>query len=147
MSTADRALIAQLIPHQGSMSLLERVASWDATHIVALSATHRAPDHPLRSHGRLRSVHLCEYGAQAAALHGGLVARAAGTTAAPGYLVALRDVSFACSHIDDLAGELQIQAELLLQDGGSWQYRFAASHAGQSLAAGRVAIIRRKSGG
>lgn len=147
MSTVDRALIAQLIPHQGSMSLLERVASWDATHIVALSATHRAPDHPLRSDGRLRAVHLCEYGAQAAALHGGLVARAAGTVAAPGYLVALRDVNLACTHIEDLEGDLQIQAELLLQDGGSWQYRFAASHAGHSLADGRVAIIRRKAEG
>jgi predicted hotdog family 3-hydroxylacyl-ACP dehydratase len=147
MSTVDRALIAQLIPHQGSMSLLERVASWDATNILALSATHRAPDHPLRSHGRLRAVHLCEYGAQAAALHGGLVARAAGAVAAPGYLVALREVNFTRTHIDDLEGELQIHAELLLQDGGSWQYQFAATHAGRSLAAGRLAIIRRRSEG
>jgi predicted hotdog family 3-hydroxylacyl-ACP dehydratase len=144
VSVVDRALIAQLIPHQGAMSLLDRVASWDGTSIVALSATHHAADHPLRSQGGLRAVHLCEYGAQAAALHGGLVARAAGTRAAPGYLVALRDVSFSCSHIHELAGELEIRAELLLQDGGSWQYGFAASHAGHSLASGRVAIIRRK---
>jgi predicted hotdog family 3-hydroxylacyl-ACP dehydratase len=144
MSVVDRALIAQLIPHQGSMSLLERVARWDASTIVAMSATHRATDHPLRSQGRLRAVHLCEYGAQAAALHGGLVARAAGTIAAPGYLVSLRDVSFSCARIDDLAGELEIHAELLLQDAGSWQYRFAASHVGNTLAEGRLAIIRRK---
>jgi predicted hotdog family 3-hydroxylacyl-ACP dehydratase len=144
MSAVNRALIAQLIPHQGAMSLLERVASWDESSIVALSATHRAADHPLRSHGRLRAVHLCEYGAQAAALHGGLVARAAGTIAAPGYLVSLRDVSFTCTRIDDLDGELEIRAELLLHDGGSWQYRFAASHAGNTLAGGRLAIIRRK---
>ncbi|MGC1457293.1 MAG: hypothetical protein WA825_03335 [Steroidobacteraceae bacterium] len=146
MSVADRALIAQLIPHQGAMSLLDRVAGWDASSIVALSATHRASDHPLRSHGRLRAVHLCEYAAQAAALHGGLVARAAGASAAPGYLVSLHDVSFTCTHIEDLDGELEIRAELLLQDGNSWQYRFVASHAGHSLAAGRLAIIRRKSG-
>jgi predicted hotdog family 3-hydroxylacyl-ACP dehydratase len=144
MSDVDRALIAQLIPHQGAMSLLERVASWDASNIVAMSATHRAPDHPLRSQGRLRAVHLCEYGAQAAALHGGLVARAAGSVAAPGYLVSLRDVNFSCTRIDDLAGELEIHAELLLQDASSWQYRFAASHAGNILAEGRLAIIRRK---
>jgi len=144
VSVVDRALIAQLIPHQGAMSLLDRVASWDGSNIVAMSATHRAPDHPLRGHGGLRAVHLCEYGAQAAALHGGLVARAAGTSAAPGYLVALRDVSFGCSHIHELDGELEIRAELLLQDGSSWQYRFAAWHAGHSLAGGRVAIMRRK---
>jgi predicted hotdog family 3-hydroxylacyl-ACP dehydratase len=144
MTQVDRALIAQLIPHQGAMSLLDRVASWDESHIVALAATHRATDHPLRNNGRLRAVHLCEYGAQAAALHGGLLARAAGTTAAPGYLVSLRDVRFACQRIDDLDGELQIRAELLLQDSVSWQYLFEASHDGSTLATGRLAIIRRK---
>jgi predicted hotdog family 3-hydroxylacyl-ACP dehydratase len=143
MTQEDRALIAQLIPHQGAMSLLDHIASWDDANIVATSATHRSAAHPLRENGRLRAVHLCEYGAQAAALHGGLVARAAGSRAAPGYLVSLRGVSFACRHIDDLEGDLQICAELLLLDSGSWQYSFAASHAGTALASGRLAIIRR----
>ncbi len=147
MTVVDRAVIAELIPHQGAMSLLDRVASWNATSIVALAISHRAIDHPLRSNGRLRAVHLCEYGAQAAALHGGLVARAAGTVAAPGYLVSLRDVALACEHIDDLGGELQIRSELLLQDSSSWQYLFEASHAGSRLAAGRLAIIRRQVNG
>jgi len=144
MSAADRGVIAELIPHQGSMSLLEGILRWDASSIVAVTAGHRAADNPLRSHGRLRAVHLCEYGAQAAAVHGGLVARAAGTVAAPGYLVSLRDVTLACQHIDDLVGELTIHAQLLLQDSGSWQYLFEAAHAGAILASGRVAIIRRK---
>ncbi len=144
MTFADRALIAQLIPHQGAMSLLEHIASWDESNIIATSSTHRSPQHPLRENGRLRAVHLCEYGAQAAALHGGLVARAAGSRAAAGYLVSLRGVSFACQRIDDLEGELQIRAELLLLDTGSWQYSFAAAHAGELLASGRLAIIRRK---
>jgi predicted hotdog family 3-hydroxylacyl-ACP dehydratase len=144
MPVADRALIAQLIPHQGSMSLLERVTAWNATDITAVAVSHRAADHPLRSHGRLRAVHLCEYGAQAAALHGGLVAHAAGGIAAPGYLVSLRDASFACQRLDELAGELEICAQLLLQDSSSWQYRFTAAHAGARLATGRLAIIRRR---
>ena len=144
MTVIDRSLIAQLIPHQGAMSLLDQVATWDDTIIVALSASHHSPDNPLRSNGRLRAVHLCEYGAQAAALHGGLIARAAGAVAQPGYLVSLRDVALRCDYIDDLAGELQIRAELLLQDSGSWQYQFAAAHAGVTLATGRLAIIRRK---
>ena len=144
MSVVDRELIAELIPHQGAMSLLDRVLSWDESSIVAASMTHHATAHPLRSNGYLRAVHLCEYGAQAAALHGGLLARAAGTVAEPGYLVSVRDVTLNCSRIDDLAGELRIHAELLLQDSGSWQYRFAAAHAGAALASGRLAIIRRK---
>ncbi|HEX3836063.1 MAG TPA: hypothetical protein VHW25_03795 [Steroidobacteraceae bacterium] len=143
MTAVDRADIAQLIPHQGAMSLLDRVASWNETIIIATSTTHRRMDHPLRHRERLRAVHLCEYGAQAAALHGGLVARAAGGRAAPGYLVSLRGISFACQRIDELEGELQIRAELLLLDSGSWQYSFAVAHAGHALADGRLAIIRR----
>jgi predicted hotdog family 3-hydroxylacyl-ACP dehydratase len=143
MTGIDHADIAQLIPHQGAMSLLERVASWTETTIIATTATHRRPDHPLRADGRLCAVHLCEYGAQAAALHGGLLARAAGSRAAPGYLVSLRGINFSCQRIDDLPGELHVRAELLLHDTGSWQYSFAVSHAGTALADGRLAIIRR----
>ncbi len=144
MTEVGRDVISQLIPHQGSMSLLDRVVRWDGTSIDAVATSHRSTGHPLRTNGQLRAVHLCEYGAQAAALHGGLVARAAGGTAAPGYLVSLRDVALACRRIDDLAGELAIRAELLLQDSGSWQYLFAATHDGEKLATGRLAIIRRR---
>jgi predicted hotdog family 3-hydroxylacyl-ACP dehydratase len=144
MSEVGRKLISELIPHQGAMSLLDRVARWDGTSIDALANSHRSANNPLRANGQLRAVHLCEYGAQAAALHGGLVARAAGGSAAPGYLVSLRDIALVCQRIDDLAGELAIHAELLLQDSGSWQYLFAASHAGAKLASGRLAIIRRR---
>jgi predicted hotdog family 3-hydroxylacyl-ACP dehydratase len=144
MTEVGRDVIAQLIPHQGCMSLLERVLRWDSTSIDAVATSQRSAEHPLRTNGQLRAVHLCEYGAQAAALHGGLVAQAAGAVAAPGYLVSLRDVALACRRIDDLAGELVIRAELLLQDSGSWQYQFAASHDGAKLATGRLAIIRRR---
>ena len=144
MTGVGGEIISQLIPHQGSMSLLERVVGWDDLSIDAVAVSHRGAEHPLRANGQLRAVHLCEYGAQAAALHGGLVARAAGGTAAPGYLVSLRDVILACGRIDDLPGELAIHAELLLQDSGSWQYLFAASHDGAKLATGRLAIIRRR---
>jgi predicted hotdog family 3-hydroxylacyl-ACP dehydratase len=144
MTGVGRDMISRLIPHQGSMSLLDRVARWDGTSIDALADSHRSAANPLRTHGQLRAVHLCEYGAQAAALHGGLVAQAAGGTAAPGYLVSLRDIALACRRIDDLAGDLAIHAELLLQDSSSWQYLFAASHEGAKLASGRLAIIRRK---
>jgi len=144
VSVIDREVICGLIPHQGAMSLLDRVLRWDGTSIEALATSHRSATNPLRAHGELRAVHLCEYGAQAAAVHGGLLARAAGATAAPGYLVSLRDVTFARRRIDDLAGELAIRAELLLQDSDSWQYRFAVGHEDATLASGRLAIIRRR---
>jgi len=100
---------------------------------------HRA--HPLRSHERLRAVHLCEYGAQAMAVHGGLLARESGGVAAPGMLVALRGVELHCERIDDLPGEIECEAEALIAGEGAQQYRFVLRHAGVVLAEGRAAVI------
>src|SRR4051812_21613025 len=94
--------IAELIPHQGAMCLLERVIEWNADHVVLATATHRAADNPLRSGGRLRAIHLCEYGAQAAAVHGGLTARLAGHEARPGMLVSLRNVKLNTDFVEML---------------------------------------------
>ncbi|HEY0232031.1 MAG TPA: phosphotransferase [Dokdonella sp.] len=132
---------AALIPHQGAMSLLDEVIAWDAVQIHARSGAHRHGDHPLRSDGQLRALHLCEYGAQAMAVHGGLVARAAGERAAPGFLVSLRAVELSVARIDDLPGLLDIHAERLLGGDGSWQYAFRVLHRGDSLASGRAAVM------
>lgn len=132
---------AGLIPHAGAMCLLDDVVGWDAATIHARSVSHVRVDHPLRSDGRLRALHLCEYGAQAMAVHGGLLARAAGATAAPGYLVSLRDVELCVARVDDLAGVLDVHAERLLGGDGSWQYAFRVEHAGATIASGRAAVI------
>jgi predicted hotdog family 3-hydroxylacyl-ACP dehydratase len=139
-----RDAILALIPHQGAMCLLDRVVEWDRDRIVLATATHRAADNPLRLDGRLRAVHLCEYGAQAMAVHGGLSAQADGKTARPGFLVSLRDVKLSVDFIDSLEGELVISAQRLLESAVSWQYSFEASHAGQTIASGRAAIMARE---
>ena len=138
-----RDAIAALIPHQGAMSLLDRVVEWDKDHIVLATSTHRAADNPLRLDGRLRAIHLCEYGAQAMAVHGGLSAQADGKTARPGFLVSLRDVNLQVDFIDPLSGELLVSAQRLLESAGSWQYSFEVTHAGEPIATGRAAIIAR----
>ena len=140
-----RDAIAALIPHQGAMCLLDRVVEWDKDHIVLATRTHRAADNPLRLDGRLRAVHLCEYGAQAMAVHGGLSAQAAGRAAQPGFLVSLRDVKLNVDFIDQLSGELQVSAQRLLESASSWQYSFEVKHGEETLATGRAAIIARKS--
>jgi len=139
--TLPKADWAPLIPHAGAMCLLDEVVAWDAATIHARSRSHHSMDNPLRGDGRLRAVHLCEYGAQAMAVHGGLLARAAGTQAAPGYLVSLRAVELAVGRIDDLAGALDVHAERLLGGDGSWQYAFRVEHAGTRIAGGRAAVI------
>jgi predicted hotdog family 3-hydroxylacyl-ACP dehydratase len=135
--------IAGLIPHAGSMCLLERVIEWTPERVMLATTTHRALDNPLRSGGRLRAIHLCEYGAQAMAVHGGLVAGAAGETGQPGLLVALRDVRLLVEYIDDLPGELVVEADRLHATPVSWQYRFRVLHAGKELVSGRAAVMLR----
>ena len=66
--------VAALIPHQGGMCLWEHIVEWDDTRVVLETGSHRLLDNPLRANGKLRAVHLCEYGAQAMAVHGALKA-------------------------------------------------------------------------
>jgi predicted hotdog family 3-hydroxylacyl-ACP dehydratase len=72
----NRAWIEARIPHQGRMCLLDEVLDWNAQHIRCRTATHRALDNPLRSHGRLGTACGIEYAAQAMALHGALAGEA-----------------------------------------------------------------------
>jgi predicted hotdog family 3-hydroxylacyl-ACP dehydratase len=139
----ERDAIAALIPHQGTMCLLDRVIEWDKDRVVLATSTHRAADNPLRLDGRLRAVHLCEYGAQAMAVHGGLCAQADGETARPGFLVSLRDVKLQVDFIDQLSGELIVSAQRLMESAASWQYSFEVMHAGEKIANGRAAIMAR----
>jgi len=141
MAVQTREAIAALIPHQGGMCLWDEVVAWDATGITLRAHGHRDPTHPLRSGDRLRAVHLCEYGAQAMAVHGGLLARAGGGVAPPGVLVALRGVQLHVARIDSLPRALECHARVLVQGESSQQYEFRISHDGVLLAEGRAAVV------
>ena len=137
----SREAIARLVPHQGRMCLWQRVVAADARRIAVQAFDHGDFGHPLRHRDRLHAVHLCEYGAQAMAVHGGLRAAAGGGAARPGLLVALRGVTLHCDRIDDLDGPLEGQAEVLVESETGWQYAFAIRHAGAVIAEGRAAVI------
>lgn len=141
MNLPGREALMALIPHQQGMCLLDRVVAWDAQRIHAASATHRDAAHPLRRDGRLAALHLCEYGAQAMAVHGGLLAASEGTRARPGLLVSLRAVELAADTLDDCPDELQVHAQVLHADAAGWQYEFHVAHRGQILARGRAAVM------
>ena len=136
-----REEILKLVPHQGAMCLWDEVVAWDPGTITLRARNHRDPTHPLRSDHRLRAIHLCEYGAQAMAVHGGLRAQAGGGTAKPGLLVALRGVELRVARIDDLPGTIDCVAEVLVDSDVGWQYAFRITHAGDLLAEGRAAVM------
>lgn len=137
----DRATIEGLVPHAGAMCLWDEVVEWDAGRIVLRAGTHRDAAHPLRNGGRLHALHLCEYGAQAMAVHGGLRTRDGGGGPRPGMLVALRGVVLHVHRIDDLPGLLEGEAEQLAESPASQQYAFRIRHAGTLLAEGRAAVM------
>ena len=134
------ARIADLIPHAGAMCLLERIESWDDSGIVLTTSTHRDPGNPLAGPSGLRAIHLCEYGAQAMAVHGGLAARARGEHALPGMLVSLRDVEFHCRFVHDLDGDLRVEAHRIQASESAWQYSIRVMHTGTLLAEGRALV-------
>ena len=139
--TLSRAAIEALVPHKHAMCLWDQVLEWDAQRIVLRSHGHRDPAHPLRSAGQLRALHLCEYGAQAMAVHGGLLAQAPGAVPRSGMLVALRDVFLHVDRIDDLPGALECEAQQLAAGEASQVYAFRIVHQQQLLAEGRATVM------
>ena len=142
-SSINKAEIRTLIPHSGTMCLLDEVTEWDDRSITCVTNTHRDPGNPLRRHGRLSAVHAFEYGAQAAAVHGGLRARSVGATAQPGYLAALRDAHLHAARLDDITSTLEIRANRLFGDSANTIYECRVLADDVLLANARVTIIQR----
>jgi predicted hotdog family 3-hydroxylacyl-ACP dehydratase len=138
-----KAEIRTLIPHSGLMCLLDEVTQWDDQSIVCVTNTHRDPVNPLRRGERLSALHAFEYAAQAAAVHGGLRARSARTTAAPGYLAALRDGRLNVIRLDQIHLSLRVCATRLFGDRANTVYEFLISAASVLIAEGRIIILER----
>jgi predicted hotdog family 3-hydroxylacyl-ACP dehydratase len=140
--TLDRAGLAGLVPHRGTMLLLDALERWDTATVRCRASDHRDPAHPLRTASGLLVPAAIEMAAQAMALHGALTAMAAGLAASPGYLASVRGVAFARWRLDDLGPEpLAVEAEKQAGDGGRILYAFAVTHAGADVARGRAAVV------
>jgi len=157
----NRAWIEARIPHQGRMCLLDEVLDWNAQHIRCRTATHRAPDNPLRSHGRLGIACGIEYAAQAMALHGALAGGAAngavdgavdvaesgaletiaGRPSRVGLLASVRDVRLMVLRLDDIESDLICEVTHLAGDGLTAMYEFALRDRDRSLLSGRASVI------
>ncbi|MBY6261091.1 hydroxymyristoyl-ACP dehydratase [Azospirillum sp. 412522] len=131
--------LAALIPHAGTMCLLDGVLSWDRIRIRCVARSHRAPDNPLRHAGRLAALCGVEYASQAMAVHGGLTA--GGACPAAGYLASLRDLTCHVARLDDIAGDLVIDAENLTGEGSRVIYAFSVTAGDRELLSGRAAVV------
>ena len=132
--------IARLIPHAGAMCLLDGVAQWDATRIRCVSGRHRDPANPMRARGQLPALCGVEFAAQAMAVHGGL-AGIIGSRPRAGYLAALRDVICLRDRLDDMDGDLVVDAEQVMGDEGQVIYRFTVTVGDMIVLSGRATVI------
>jgi predicted hotdog family 3-hydroxylacyl-ACP dehydratase len=139
----NREAIASRIPHQGRMCLLDRVVEWSDATIRCETGSHRAPDNPLRTHGRLGIACGIEYAAQAMAVHGALVAQTGGGAAAPrlGYLASVRAVRLGAQRLDDIPGELTVRAERIVGDADTIVYDFYVQDGERTLLSGRATVV------
>ena len=122
------------------MCLLDEVLSWSALAICASTGTHRDDLNPLRSRGRLPAVCGIEYAAQAMAIHGSLACPQSGKPRA-GYLVSAREVVWHRQHLDDLEGDLIVNAEQLMGDAHGALYRFSIDHLDAPVSRGRLMVV------
>jgi predicted hotdog family 3-hydroxylacyl-ACP dehydratase len=135
-----RETIAGLVPHAGTMCLLDSIQSWDSDRIACRTRSHRAPDNPLRQGGRLGALAGIELAAQAMAAHGRL---AGAVTERPraGFIASLRDVVCRNARLDQFEDDLVVTATRLMGDQNHVIYAFAISCASQDLVTGRATVI------
>lgn len=136
-----RAALAELIPHQGDMCLLDGVEAWNDEEIVCQSQSHRHIHNPLRSHGRLHVLCGIEYAAQAMAVHGALLAARQGRRLGPGMLASARDVQWHRDRLDDLPALLRIRAQRLMCDARGLLYAFRIESEDECILEGRCAVF------
>lgn len=132
-----RKEISELIPHDGNMVLLDSVTDWSETQIVCSTTSHLQTDNPLRRGGRLSAVCGVEYGAQAMAVHGGLITGKGRL----GFLTSLRNVRLNVERLDDLGGELIVKAEMIHRVSNAFAYNFSLSIDRSELVGGRATVF------
>ncbi len=137
---ASKAEIARVIPHTGSMCLLDGVLECDAQRIRCVSGTHRATDNPMRSGNVLLALCGIEYAAQAMAVHGAWDAKYEQKPRA-GYLAALRDVTCDRMRLDDLSDDLIIDAEKAMGDEARVIYQFTIRAGDNKIMSGRATVV------
>jgi predicted hotdog family 3-hydroxylacyl-ACP dehydratase len=133
--------LCRLIPHQGTMCLLDAVEQWDDTNIRCMTATHRDATNPLRRGDQLEAICGLEYAAQAMAVHVGLLQQGEERRLAVGYLGAVKNLTLRTARLDDVKGDLTVRATRLVGEVGSFIYAFRVSADRQELLDGRASIF------
>ncbi|HWV16409.1 MAG TPA: hypothetical protein VN030_13330 [Cellvibrio sp.] len=130
--------IAALLPHGKAMCMISEVTSWDNTRIHCRSNRLGERANPLCDNGKLTSVLLIEYAAQAAGIHSALLnASDRHNTAA--YIGSIKDIEILQQQVDnDLL--LDIHAECLMSNASGAIYTIAVQQQESALLRGRLIL-------
>jgi predicted hotdog family 3-hydroxylacyl-ACP dehydratase len=139
-ATLDRAAIEGMIPHAGSMCLLERVVQWDQESIECRTRSQLETDNPLRVDGGVPIEAGIEYAAQAMAVHGGLGDTGSGEPRR-GFVAVVNRVAWNAEWLDDQPGELSIHAGALQGDDDGRQYTFRIDRGDRTLIDGTALVV------
>ncbi|MEA1990300.1 MAG: hypothetical protein U9N57_13980 [Pseudomonadota bacterium] len=133
--------IEAIIPHAGDMCLLEQVISFTNEEIVCQTQSHLNTDNPLKTDGKLSKMHLIEYGAQAIAVHGGLLERGLNNGEPKlGYIATVKAVKW--SEFDPLTDFLEIKANAVMCNEASKLYEYTITDARlRNVCSARVMVI------
>jgi len=141
----SKADIEAVIPHADGMCLLEKVVSYSQDEIICQTQSHLDESNPLKTDGQLSKMHLIEYGAQAIAIHGGLMERDSSNTEADdeprvGYIAMVKSVKW--GDFNPYTPFLEIKAIPLVADEMTKLYEFDVCDAEQhSVCSGRVMVV------
>lgn len=141
-TTLGKLDIEELIPHSEGMCLLEKVTSYSPEEIICQTRSHLDDSNPLKIDGQLSKMHLIEYGAQAVAIHGGLLEKQDISSAEPkvGYIAMVKSVKW--GDFDRYTPFLEIKAIQVMADEMTKLYEFDVSDAEQnSVCSGRVMVV------
>jgi predicted hotdog family 3-hydroxylacyl-ACP dehydratase len=136
----EREAIARLLPHQGAMCMLDSIVACDAVRITCHSSRHLDADNPLRSRGKLSSIHGIEFAAQAMAAHQKLTGKRAASVRY-GLLISVRQCTFATDRLDRCASPLTIDATRVAATDEALTYHFSIGAAEITLVSGRASVL------
>jgi predicted hotdog family 3-hydroxylacyl-ACP dehydratase len=140
MLIVDKAALCRLIPHHGTMCLLDGVEQWDDTSITCMTASHRDATNPLRRDNRLEGICGLEYAAQAMAVHVGLLEKGKKRRLTVGYLGAVKNLTLRAIRLD-VKGDLTVQAIRLVGEMNCFIYSFRVSVGRETFLDGRASIF------
>lgn len=138
----DRENLCNLIPHTGDMCLLEAIEDWGEDWIRCRTGCHRWPNNPLARNGRLDTIHALEIGAQAVAAHGGVLAsRNEDAAARIKYLAAIRYLELEPGPLDQLGGDLTVNAHCLGAQGKHGIYHVEVASDEATILSAQVTVM------